>query len=52
MAEKTVELEDVSVEAETDLALLCNIDDKKHWIPKSVIHGTQKFQVRAAPGPS
>jgi hypothetical protein len=28
----------VSVEAETDLALLCNIDDKKHWIPKSVVH--------------
>ena len=24
--------------AETDLALLCNIDDKKHWIPKSVVH--------------
>ena len=29
MSEETVELEDVSVEAETDLALLCNIDDKK-----------------------
>jgi hypothetical protein len=38
MSEGTVELEDVSVEAETDLALLCNIDDKKHWIPKSVVH--------------
>ena len=38
MSEETVELEDVSVEAETDLALLCNIDDKKHWIPKSVVH--------------
>jgi hypothetical protein len=38
MTEQTVELEDVAVEAETDLALLCNIDDKKHWIPKSVVH--------------
>jgi hypothetical protein len=38
MSEETVELEDMSVEAETDLALLCNIDDKKHWIPKSVVH--------------
>ena len=38
MSEETVELEDVSVEAETDLALLCNIDDKRHWIPKSVVH--------------
>ena len=27
----------MNVEAETDLALLCNIDDKKHWIP-SVVH--------------
>ena len=38
MSEETVELEDVSVEAETDLALLCNIDEKKHWIPKSVVN--------------
>ena len=38
MSEETVELEDVTIEAETDLALLCNIDDKKHWIPKSVVH--------------
>ena len=38
MTEQTVELEDVAVEAETDLALLCNIDNKKHWIPKSVVH--------------
>jgi hypothetical protein len=28
----------VTIEAETDLALLCNIDDKKRWIPKSVVH--------------
>ena len=39
MSEETVELEDMSVEAETDLALPCNIiDDKKHWIPRSVVH--------------
>ena len=24
----------MTVEAETDLALLCNIDDKQHWTPK------------------
>ena len=38
MTVQTVELEDVAVEAETDLALLCTIDDKKRWIPKSVVH--------------
>jgi hypothetical protein len=38
MAKDTVELEDVTVEAETDLALLCIIDDKQRWIPKSVVH--------------
>jgi hypothetical protein len=38
MTEQTVEFEDVTVEGETDLALLCTIDDKKHWIPKSVMH--------------
>jgi len=38
MSEQTVELEDITVEAETDLALLCVIDDKQRWIPKSVVH--------------
>ena len=38
MSEQIVEIDDVTVEAETDLALLCNIDDKQHWIPKSVVH--------------
>ena len=38
MNEQTVELEDVTIEAETDLALLCNIGARKHWIPKSVVH--------------
>jgi hypothetical protein len=38
MNEQTVELEDVTVEAETDLAILCNMDGKKRWIPKSVVH--------------
>jgi hypothetical protein len=49
MSEETIELEDVSVEAETDLALLCNIDDKKHWIPKASSMKTRKFRVRATP---
>ena len=38
MSEQTVELDDATVEAETDLALLCNINEKRHWIPKSVVH--------------
>ena len=38
MSEQTVELDDATVEAETDLALLCNINEKTHWIPKSVVH--------------
>ena len=38
MATETVEIEDVTVEAETDLALLCIIEEKQHWIPKSVVH--------------
>jgi hypothetical protein len=37
MGSKTVEIEDVTVTAETELALLCLIDDKQHWIPKSVV---------------
>ena len=37
MSEQTIEIEDVVIEVETDLALLCNIGDKKHWIPKSVV---------------
>ena len=28
----------MNVEAETDLALRYNIDDKKHRMPKSVVH--------------
>ena len=38
MSDPTVEIDDVAVEAETDLALLCIIDDKQVWIPKSVVH--------------
>ena len=38
MSEQTVELEGITIEAETDLALLCIIDDKQRWIPKSVVH--------------
>ena len=49
MSEETVELEDVSVEAETDLALLCNIDDKKRWIPKSVVHEDSEVSSEATP---
>ena len=38
MSDETVEIDDVTVEAETGLALLCIIDDKQIWIPKSVVH--------------
>ena len=38
VSEQTVEIEDVTVEAETDLALLCIIEEKQRWIPKSVVH--------------
>jgi hypothetical protein len=38
MAKETAEIEDVTVEVETDLALLCIIEDKQRWIPKSVVH--------------
>jgi hypothetical protein len=34
---KKVEFEDVETEAETDNALLCTIDGKNVWIPKSQI---------------
>lgn len=44
MNEQTVELEDVTVEAETDLALLCSVEDKKLWIPKSVVHEDSEVQ--------
>jgi len=36
--EGTVEFDDVTATVETDKALLCVIDGKNHWIPKSQIH--------------
>ena len=44
MGDWTVEIDDVTVEAETDLALLCSVEDKKHWIPKSVVHEDSEVQ--------
>jgi hypothetical protein len=44
MSEQTVEIDDVTVEAETDLALLCSVENKKHWIPKSVVHEDSEVQ--------
>jgi hypothetical protein len=44
MSEQTVEIDDVTVEAETDFALLCSVEDKKHWIPKSVVHEDSEVQ--------
>ena len=38
MADETVEIDDVTVEAETDRALLCVIDEGQRWITKSVVH--------------
>lgn len=37
MSRETVEIEDVTVKAESTKALLCLIEDKEHWIPKSQI---------------
>ena len=44
MSEEPVEIDDVTVEAETDLALLCSVEDKKVWIPKSVVHEDSEVQ--------
>ena len=38
MSQEAVEIDDVTVETETDLALLCIIDGRQRWIPKSVLH--------------
>lgn len=51
--EDTVILADVTVEHETEKAILCNIDGEKIWIPKSQIQpdsevfelGTEGFLV-------
>jgi hypothetical protein len=34
----TIAIDDVVALKETSLALLCLIDGKEHWLPKSVIH--------------
>lgn len=44
MDAESIEIDDVTVEAETDLALLCIIDDKQRWIPKSVVHEDSEVQ--------
>ena len=44
MSKQTIEIDDVTVEAETDLAVLCIIDDKQVWIPKSVVHEDSEVQ--------
>lgn len=36
--DESIEIEDVNVIQETGKALLCVIDGKHHWIPKSQIH--------------
>lgn len=36
--DRCVELEGVSVQRETESAILCDIDGEEHWIPKSQIH--------------
>jgi hypothetical protein len=36
--EEPVEFEDVRVKAETELAILCEIDGKEVWIPRSQVH--------------
>ena len=36
--EEPVEFENVRVTAETDLAILCEIEGKEVWIPSSQVH--------------
>ena len=52
MNEQTVELEDVTIEAETDLALRCNIGDRSTGFQRALCMRTRKFQVRAIQGQS
>ena len=50
MSEETVELEDVSVEGETDLALLCRYYFSKNTgFQRASYMKTRKFRVRATP---
>jgi len=40
-SEDTEEIEDVEATADTEKAVLCVIDGDKHWIPRSVIVGSE-----------
>ena len=43
-SDKTEEFEDVETKADTEAALLCVIDGKDQWVPRSVIHEDSEVQ--------
>jgi hypothetical protein len=48
--EEPVEFEDVVVEAETEKALLVEIEGDKYWLPKSQIHEDSEIQEKGDTG--
>lgn len=48
---RCVEFSEVTCTAETDKAILCHVDGKEVWIPKSQIHDdSEVYRVDADPG--
>ena len=47
---KTVEFSNVTVEAETEKAILCLIDGDKHWIPKNQIDDDSEVYKKGTEG--
>ena len=50
MGAESIKIDDVTVEAETDLAPLSSVEDKKIWIPKSVVHDDSDVQIEGDTG--
>ena len=50
MAAAIVEIHDVFVEAETDRAILCIIENEEFWIPKSQIHDDSEVYEKGQDG--
>lgn len=36
--DEVAEFEDVTVKAQTERAILCEIDGEEHWVPQSQVH--------------
>lgn len=50
MSEDTLSFEVDQVEAESDKAILVEIDGVKHWVPKSQIHDDSEVYSKASGG--